>query len=486
MSKKELNKSGKGSKVTQLLEDIDLNLIQDIELDEKIESTVNREKIKNKALQHAKASLEKQEEQEAQKVQANSVINMKEKRAKRKSGFRRGILIPLVAILSLIGAAIAATGSNTTLRNFFGELFPYEDQVQAVGKKQIKSGIIYTVEGAFIDNKSGLFIVSMTKEDGSSFDSGVRVKQMRLMMEQSNGMGWNTTSYLEDNNKKLVSIMRLSSSKTLYNKELTLSAENIIQQIHITEPTNLNLDKIYAANQFGILKGNEINWYDYKQEDGLQIHPVEAFKVFSVDDVRISEKGLSILASYPDVPGVDERWADLALTDTRNHKEYTSDIHTKWCEEEQLNKKSFVFEEITAADLPYLKVNFIDDYEEMKLQETWQASFKLSKNSQVKSKRIFQMVKREDRRSLFTQVDVSALGVTLRGYGNAENCRDFSVEVVMEDGSEISFGNAGYSGGMGSLVCYYQILLEGENHVPELIDIEKVVGVKVDGKFIKL
>lgn len=477
------------------------NRLNDRTLNNRLDNAIDITKIKNKALQHAKNTVNQIEENHVAHNKTHNKTHVRDElthrrnkiaigdKLKRKKGISRNIFIPLVAILSLIGVVVASSfGQSSTLKNFFGELFPYEEQIQVLGMQQVKSGIIYTVEGAFIDNQTGLFIVSMTKEDGSSFDEGVQVRQMHLDMKGPNGTGWGVTSYLEDHNKKLVSIMNLSCSKALYNKELTLRTEDIIKRIDVVEPTTIDLSRLYETNQFKTLKGNEENWYAYDRQDGMNIAPVKAFEEFSVDDVRISERGLSILASYPDIEGIEDRWAQIYLVDTRTYEKYIPDIYTQWCEDEELNKKSFVFENVTVADLPYLKVQFSETYNIVSVDETWEVNFKLSKNSQVKHKRIWQKIKEENDTILLTEVDVSALGVTLRGYGKIDDSQNIVVKVLMKDGSEKELRKKGSSNGWKGVTYHFETPYHEENSIyaSELINIEDVVGVDINGKMIKV
>lgn len=516
--------------ITDLMNEIDLEAIQDIEIedidtrdnkieDNKIEDAAlqntdkdaetlkSLKRIKQKALVHAQASMqdisyetqaqvnsecsqkqvvnETEKLEPLQKAKIVEIEKLKQQKSRKYKGFRRSILIPLVAIISLIGATLAAIQTNSTLNNFFGDLFPYADQVQVVGTKQIKSGIIYTVEGAFIDNNSGLFIVSMMKEDGSSFEEGTVVKNMRLEMDRPNGMGWYAQSYLEDQNKKLVTVMNLSCNKPLYKNELTLVAEDLIQR-ESHKQVAMDLNKLYEAGKFITLKGNEENWYDYNREDGLNLHLVKDFTEFSIDDVRLSDVGLSLLTSYPDVMGIQDRTVNLSMIDTRTEKEYDFEKYSHWEDVTGLNKNSFVVKGVKAEDLPYLKVQFMEDYDKELMAETWEVKFKLSKNSQVISKMILQRIKVMEDTLLLTHIDVSALGITLKGYGESGNLVHLDVNVVMKDGEEKRVTYSGSSNGMGGMTCYYDLGTNSESYIPDLINLEDVLGIKIGDKIIKL
>ena len=535
MNKKDLKAKRTNSLVSQLIEELNVELLEDIDIEENVgdeltEKTraiekkeaqaekagaiekkeaqaekaeaiekkevlteaVSLEKIKQRAMAHA-ANSKKADEKIVDLQQAYSQKAPKQeigKLNKKSSGTKRRIKsrwwIPLVAILSLIGVVVASVNQNSTLKNFFGDLFPYEDQVQAVGINEVKSGIIYTVEGAFIDNKSGLFIVSMTKQDASAFETGTKVKGMRLEIEKPSSMGWGIQSYLEDNNKKLVSVMKLSCDRPLYKDELTLSAQDLVKEVYNVKEIPVDLNKLYEEGKFTTLKGNEENWYNYAVEDGLNIYPLEDFKQFNIDDIRISNVGLSIITSYPDITGIQDRTIDLALIDTRTGENYESQCYSKWEEETGLNKNSFVFEKIKVQDLPYLKVQLMDYHNKELISQTWQVKFKLSKNSQVVSKRIFCPTKIEEDTVVFTRLDVSTLGVVLKGYTNAKSPEKLDITIVMKDGAERKLIYSGSSSGLGGLTCHYNLGINEESYIPALIDLENVTRVKINDKVIKI
>lgn len=482
-----MNKNQK-AKVTEYLSDIDLKYIEEITLNtnevQEVIEDIDVTKIKNKALQHARDTMI----QETERLQASTIDRKNNERLfERRNNIRW--LIPLVALLSLIGVVAASSfGNSSTIRDLFGELFPYHDQVQIVGTQQIKSGIIYTVEGAFIDSRTGLFIVSMTKEDGSAFKEGTEIQEMWLNMDKPSGKGWTIHSYLEDGGKKLVCVMDLACSEALYGGELTLVAKNIKRRINVTESTNIYLEQLYKEGKFVTLKGNEENWYNYNPQEGMKLMPVETLEIFQVDDIRLTEKGLSILASYPDVEGIMNSWPELYLVDTRIHKKYMPDTHTHWDDAMQLNKKNFVFETITVEDLPYLSVSFTDSYEIMDINENWEVSLKLNKNNQIKSKRIWQYIKGEDNKALFTQVEVSALGVTLRGYGNLDTFQDQKVKVIMKDDTEKILESTGSSTGFKGSVYHFQVHYNPAARIQDmkLINIEDVKAIEINGKVINL
>lgn len=482
-----MNKNQK-AKVTEYLSDIDLKYIEEITLNtnevQEVIEDIDVTKIKNKALQHARDTMI----QETERLQVSTIDRKNNERVfERRNNIRW--LIPLVALLSLIGVVAASSfGGSSTIRNLFGELFPYHDQVQIVGTQQIKSGIIYTVEGAFIDSRTGLFIVSMTKEDGSVFKEGTEIQEMWLNMDKPSGQGWAIHSYLEDGGKKLVCVMDLACSEALYGQELTLVAKNIKRRIDVTESTHIYLEQLYKEGKFVTLKGNEENWYNYTPQEGMKLMPVETLETFQVDDIRLTEKGLSILASYPDVEGIMNSWPELYLVDKRTHKKYMPDTHTHWDEAMQLNKKSFVFENITVEDLPYLNVSFTDSYEIIDIDENWEVSLKLSKNNQIKNKRIWQYIKNEDKKVLFTQVEVSALGVTLKGYGNLDTSQGVKVKVIMKDDTERRLDNTGSSTGFKGSVYHFQVHYNPGGRIQDmkLINIEDVKAIEINGKVIKL
>ncbi len=524
MSKKDVKRTN--STISEIISDIDIHLIEEIQVEEEREERITEAEICKK--QEIEETLYKEEEQEEQRErqetrdshiyqgkvsldkikqravahavnsidEVQSTVNLQQvKRKKEEIKAKKGLSkiklsaklwISLVAILSLMGVIVAAVGQNNTLENFFGEIFPYKEQVQVVGTKQVKSGIIYTVEGAFIDNLSGLFIVSMRKEDGSPFEEGTTIGHISVRMEKPCAMGYSSESYFEDDNKKLVSVLNLSCDKPLYKKEIMLVAEDLMKETYETLEIPLNLNKLYEEDKFTTLRGNEENWYNYSVIDGLKLQPLENFKEFTIDDVRISEVGLSLLTSYPDVKGIQYRIVSLSATDIRTGKTYEAKRYSKWESETGLNKNSFVFEGIEVEDLPYLKLQLIDSHSKELIIQDWEVTFKLSKNSQVVSKRILYPIKVGEEKTLFTKVEVSALGVILKGYGNSDLLRGLDIAVIMKDGKEEKLHNSGSSSGLGGFTGHYDLGISDDGYMPHLITLDKVEGVRINDKIIKI
>ena len=158
-------------KLTELMEDIQEDLMEEVMDEAEIREVpqVSIDRIKALATRNiGKMSEDKRVPDETYK-ENNSIhleINERSNGAKRKGGrgqLTKRILIPLVAAALVVGT-VAAVNYNPTLKDIFGEFFPFKDQVQPIEKSMSAEGLTFTAEGALIDKKSGLFIASFTKD----------------------------------------------------------------------------------------------------------------------------------------------------------------------------------------------------------------------------------------------------------------------------------------------------------------------------------
>ncbi|MGL4799867.1 MAG: DUF4179 domain-containing protein, partial [Cellulosilyticaceae bacterium] len=159
-------------KVSELMEHLDEEWLVDIEINEENEEDVSLDAIKAKAMKGI------------------GVTSLEMQKKKSIKGKKRRWLLPLVAALTVIGMSAVAISSNEQFRQFFGESFPLiEDQVQNVNVSQTKDGITFAVEGAVIDEKAGMVIVSAEKLDGTAFDKDATFYFTQIDMEKPGGLG---------------------------------------------------------------------------------------------------------------------------------------------------------------------------------------------------------------------------------------------------------------------------------------------------------
>lgn len=405
------------------------------------------------------------------------------KRGKHPRRLARRILIPLVAAVCLSVGAVAATHYNETLRNLFGQIFPYSEQIQSIEERMSVAGIVFTAEGAFIDDKTGLFIASFMKEDGTAFDTGTEAAQIRLLMEQSNAMGWNVYNELSEDKKKLICIVNLSSSQKLHGKALTLMAEDLKAWRNIKAVSPVSLSK---TEQMPI----EGNWKNYNSTDGLEAKLSETLEGLMLDRVYLSDEGLEIITSFADKEGIQDQYYDLSLVNQQTGESIlASESEHYWSEEEDLNKDYTLFAGITAQDLEHLKLAVSSEFNEIITEADWEVSFSLNQNSQVISKKVNKIIKSGDETAFIRKIQVSALGVTIQGVKLSRDMTGFkNVYLELANGEKIDLWQSGMNSEMGILNLYLKGSSE-ENEKPDwasFIDISNIQSIVIDGERILL
>ena len=399
---------------------------------------------------------------------------------KYKKSIVKRILVPLVAVMALAVGSIAAIHYNPTLNSIFGEFFPFKDQVQSISKSMSANGLTFTAEGAFIDSKSGIFVVSFTKEDGTAFEEGTGIREMRHVTQKPGAMGWGTQSQLSSDRKQLNCIVDLSGSNQLSAQKLTLEASDINAWRDLTAKSEVALEKLTP-------KDIHMPWKENKSVDGLKLNLAKEFKEVSLDAFNISDKGIELITSYYDQENIEDQYISLQIIDTRTQKVYEpSRKEHYWSNEEALNKDYYVFNQFSKGDLPYLKVNVKNSYSEKLLEGNWQVDFELNKNGQIKTKRIYQVIQNDKQKLMITKVEVSAIGVTLEGYRwsrKIEALQDFYL--IMKDGTKLELGGMGSNSAGIRFNMYYKVASVEENEgsiLGSFIDIDKVKSIVIEGK----
>ena len=433
------------------MDDIQEDLIEEIVMDQEIREMTNIsiERIKDLATKNRNEISDKTNSRRSETVSLEQDLRMKDEeetlerineiRQKRNRRlFSKRIWIPLVAILTLVVSVTATIHYNPVLKDIFGEFFPFKEQIQLIEKSMSAEGLTFTAEGAFIDKKSGLFIASFTKNDGTTFEEGSEVKQIQVNTKIPGSMGWSMQSKLSEDKKRLICILDISANQKLYGRKLTIEATDIRVWKNLSKISDIKLDQ---------LKSLEIKqpWENYISATGLNQNLVEDFKEIKLDAFYIGNQGIELITSYYDQVNIEDQSTYIEIIDERTNQSYEptySDYY--WSEKEALNKDYYVFEQFKKEDLPYLKLKVGNMYFENSLKGKWQVAFQLDENSQTKIERIRQKVESKGQKLTITKVEVSALGVTLEGYKGSRKLEALQeVYLKMKDGTKIDLVNTG-------------------------------------------
>lgn len=416
-------------------------------------------------------------------------------RKKRRPHLKR-LIIPLVAAVGLSVGVIATTHYSETLSSLFGQFFPYSEQVQSIGKSMSASGVTLTAEGAFIDKKSGLFIASLRKEDGTSFENGTEIGQMSLQTQKPGSMGWSVSNILSDDGKQLNCIVDLSSSQQLSGQQLILKAEDLKVWRRLEAVSKINLTEISKTPI-------EANWRNHDSEDGLKIKLSEDIEGITLDRINWSEQKLEIITSYADRKNIEHQSASFSLVDTETGQVYeAAQSEHYWSEEEALNKDYTTFIGVTELDLEHLALKVNMNYYEVTMQGSWEVGFKLDDNKMIKTKKVNQIVKSGENKCFVKKVEISALGVTIQGTklsAAIEQLEDISLQ--MKDGTSIKLWNSGMNSSFGKFNMYYKVEIDEEApleqgemgtmesnafNLRQFIEIEDVESIVIEGITIPL
>ena len=412
-----------------MMEDIDLKYLQEIEEAEEIENIQNEE---------LSLSLENIKAKAIQGIQVKSLEDARKKKSGKYKKIRRMIL-PLVAAIGVLGGTVVAVGNSQYMRNLFGENFSIiEEQVQPIRTQHINAGVIFTVEEAIIDNKSGLIIMSCMKEDGTTFEEGTYFFELHPRLDQSGGTGWSSQAFLSEDKTKLFTILDLSSETKLHNNEITLKADLLGQWREKEIPTTVKLEGVMAQ-----VKGWEgEDWENYDSKESAQIVLTNDLPNLKLDFIQHEKGKLGIVTSYQyeSTLNLDSSLVEtsLYLVDTRTGEKITPnrsqgsmngatrrDINCHW------------FEGISEGTIPYLTIGVDYNGFDIEVEGQWEVKFKLDQNKNILTAKPNLKVKKENLTVKVKSLEVSALGVKIEGIKNNELMQNLDMQLLMKDGTKL-------------------------------------------------
>lgn len=476
-------------RISEMMDDLDPSLLKDNYMnedeakirvvDELKEEDISLTNIKKLAMKNIECEIDKEMNQNTvkgsvSKLELDSRLNIKNKivkndaheiidldtkrRKKRLSRkFVKRVIIPLVAAALLMGITVVAVGSSETLMQIFGEAFPMiQSESQDIGKSMTVDGMTFTAEGAVIDNKSGLFVVSFIKEDGTSFEEGTEVEDIRLEMEKRGGMGSSRETKLSEDGKKLVCVIDMSGDRKLYGQDITLRAKSPGKWLSGEEKTEANLYEAYKQSELNRVEqatrqnnkeseGSSDEW-EYTGSRGIKIPLIQEIPQLTLDNIEWVDEELRITTSYPDPTGEEELMLSIDLVDRRTGQEVTSNGgRGSWKADEGISIRYERFLGIQEEDLAHLEMKIGYEYFVPITNSEWKIEFKLDKNNNIRTQKTNTRIKTNTQEVTIKEVELSTLGVKIEGIKHTRNSDYLEAYLQMKDGSIVNLWPTGMS-----------------------------------------
>ncbi|MGL4737591.1 MAG: hypothetical protein ACRCW2_09095 [Cellulosilyticaceae bacterium] len=420
-------------KISELLEELDYEWLEQIEIEEEFPQGVCLERIKDKALES---------------IVEEEVIPLRamERKIKSKKRMSKRIFLPLVAALALMGMTAVAVNSNDRLRAIVGDALPLiQSEVQAIEEANTDKGITFTAEAAAIENKAGIFYLTAQHVDGSPFEEGTEFRRISPRMEKKGGMGWSTHMSLSEAGDKLVVRVDLSGSRKLYDQVMRFEAYDIGTWKEGEVSPDIDLYEAYQSSRDGWQVEEEKSWQDYDYNASLKIYPIASYKGYTLDRVVFESGKLYLITSATSPNGEslleDER---LTLVDVRTNEVVTEDGGSgNWDQEIQREKMCHRFLGVDEADLPYLRLKIDYRYFQPEIEGTWSVAFELDKNENVMAQKLWQRIQTDDIHVTLYDLEVSKLGVKIEGLRRKGYLGQLTGYVQMKDGSKVELIQSG-------------------------------------------
>lgn len=432
-------------RISELIDELESKYLDEVEIEETERlDTVSFDRIKEVAMKNLESP--GIEEQEAD-LKYIDLADKKKKKIGNKKVLKK-MFIPLVAALTLIGVSAMAIKSNDTLRELFGEALPFiQSELQEISKSVTEGGVTFTAESAAIENKAGLFILSFTKEDGSSFEEGTVVRDLVPNAQKHGGMGWSKQTTMTEEGKKLVYIVDLSADKNLYGQKITYTAKDLGVWKEDQEVLPIDLYDAYQQTM-AINYNTEVEaWETYDTSKGLNLALIESYKGYELDRVELKDQTLELITSTW-VPNGEETLdvVNIQLIDTRTGEEIENKGGSStWNPSDQIQRHLNRFSGVTLEDLPYLQMQIEYSCFITQTKGQWEVAFELDKNKNLKEKKLIKNIENESMGVMLHDLEISKLGLKLEGLRYKGKLDYLNGYLEMKDGTKVEIIPSGMS-----------------------------------------
>ncbi|PHV70071.1 hypothetical protein CS063_12255 [Sporanaerobium hydrogeniformans] len=398
-----------------------------------------------------------------EKIYANNESSFKQEASKKVYRRTTKRFLALVAVLiGSVGILVGAMSVNDSIYEWFSEnisvILPHAQEINA---SVSQNGLTVTVDTAVAGNSGGLILISVTKDDGSSFEGNEEFKTFKVMVDEVGSAGSSYEWDFSQDKKKMTYIVNLSVLDTLTYKPVTLKASDLAIVTPKEKEVPINLKEILqkeppTQDVFDRPEGEGISLQHPDCDARLQAVYFEGDKLCIEMAYTSKEKGL---------------WQRVSLVDTRTGKliDTSRGSSESSTGESNLSFTKDIYEGLTVADLPYLKLmNQYNDYEYLALGE-WELHFKLNPNENVKKSKRTYKIPVEEGYVEVNQVELSIVGGSIEGkavYNETKEGKDISLTedftsqlpiiLRMKDGTKVQMYHylSSYGGDNGEYGSY--------------------------------
>lgn len=439
------------------MDNMDYNQLDSIELKEEINKDISFDRIKAIAIK--------------------GIADTDKSSKKHKKRLSRFVIIPAVAIITLMSVTAFALTTSEDFRAFFDDSIDFiVGKTQDVQKTDTKNGITFTVESAVIDDTSGLIIFSFVKEDGTAFDKNTTVADIKL--STGDGNGFSRESKFTDDYKKLLYYIDPINDGKLYGKKINITVQNLVADTPGERQADVDLYELYKRNPFDINNTQQNKPIDSSVSDEKSVripiffdtHSTSAHvykipnthaivPIYEIPQYRIIGAGFVdgklTIASQLDRPyGNSSSYGDIyKLIDIRTGEIINSTEAGRYCEEGTKTETSQVVFDVSDVErLKFLKPVISYNLKSIIVEGEWSVDFKLQKNIdmlKLTSKAAFDEENNDEIHTVtINQINISVVGVNVKGVSIGKSSSIKKIPrlkdsyILMDDGTVNKFKNS--------------------------------------------
>ncbi|MGL4738289.1 MAG: sigma-70 family RNA polymerase sigma factor [Cellulosilyticaceae bacterium] len=350
-----------------------------------------------------------------------------------------------VACMTLVGVTVGALSLGSVLVRYFeGQEGLVQENSQSIGKAVTTEGITMEVDTALASGNGGIIVFRLYREDGQPFEEGTVLKKLKIEMPSSHA--YSKGCLLSEDGKTLTYMINVKGDEKMRPGVTTVTGEDLVIPTFHRDPLAIDLSQVSGPVPLE--------------------HPESDITL-----EKVYQEGGKLCIAFTRTYREQALWQLIQLVDTRTGKLVDSggatEVYTDSASGRGPTKAINYYEDITAADLPYLQLANIYNTYDLVAAGEWQVAFRLSPNPNVKRTKKKYKIETEKGLVTLSEVEISVVGGLVRGMEPVgeqgrpiEAHQELDFELQLKDGKRQKLYGTFTTSGGGDTNSEFSISLE--------------------------
>lgn len=265
----------KNLKISDVFDDIDNKMLDNVEVKSKFIFGISKSKIKRRVMNSI----------------SSKEYSYKSTEMKIKLRSKMIILASVIVSILVIPLGIFAANNSIAFRIFFEDSMNFlNGKTQDINLVANSNGITMNLETAVNDDKSGILLFNFTNNDGSKFDKEITLGEVTF--EGLNGYLLNSHEKFSDDMKVLSCYTKVYTDDKLPNKKLTMTVKSLIKKQSEEKIISLDLKKLFDSKPISLTISNNdviVPGVQFESKDGT-LTDMQDFGVPIIPEIKDSFK----------------------------------------------------------------------------------------------------------------------------------------------------------------------------------------------------